>query len=131
MAEGLDAPLETFPESYHPLIAKLVHGRYRQRFINISRANSLFISSDKTITTLTKNVQQELLPPIIDEPQEGDKEPPPPVVPLEVVEQAIQSVATKVNWGIDNGVAVYISVSTHICPFAHEHLGRLCMEMGS
>ena len=40
MAEGLDAPLETFPESYHPLIAKLVHGRYRERFMNISRADS-------------------------------------------------------------------------------------------
>lgn len=73
----------------------------------------LSISSDKTITTLAKNVQQELLPPIIDDPQEDDTEPP-PVVPLEVVEQAIQSVATKVNWGIDNGVAVCVPVSTHI-----------------
>lgn len=35
MAEGVEAPLGTFPESYHPLIAKLVHGRYRERFIHI------------------------------------------------------------------------------------------------
>lgn len=76
----------------------------------------LFISSDKTITTLTKKVQQELLPPTIDELQKDDKEAPPPVVPLEAVEQAIQSVATKVNWGIDNGVAVRISVSTYMMP---------------
>lgn len=76
----------------------------------------LFISSDKTITTLTKNVQQELLPPVIDEPPEDDKKPPPPVVPLEVVEQAIQSVAIRVNWGVDNGVAVYISVATRMTP---------------
>ena len=30
MIESLDAPLETFPKSYHPVIAKLVHGRYSQ-----------------------------------------------------------------------------------------------------
>jgi hypothetical protein len=41
MAEGLDAPLETVPESYHPVIAKLVHGRYAQRFLDTPRANEL------------------------------------------------------------------------------------------
>jgi len=78
---------------------------------------TLFISSsDKTIATLAKSVQQELLPPTIDESQEDDKEPPPPVVPLEVVEKTIQSLATRVNWGIDNGVAVWMSVPTYLAP---------------
>jgi hypothetical protein len=78
---------------------------------------TLFIfSSDKTIATLAKIVQQELLPPTIDESQEDDMETPPPVVPLEVVEKAIQSVATRVNWGIDNGVAVCMSLSTYLVP---------------
>jgi hypothetical protein len=34
MVEGLDAPLGTFPESYHAVIAKLVHGRYSQQFLD-------------------------------------------------------------------------------------------------
>jgi hypothetical protein len=76
-------------------------------------------------------VQQELLPPTIDESQEDDKEPPPPVVPLDVVEKAIQSVATRVNWGIDNGIAVRISISPTWHMIAHEHLGCLRMEVGS
>lgn len=93
---------------------------------------TLFISSsDKTIATLAKNVQQELLPPTIDESQEDDKEPPPPVVPLEVVEKAIQSVATRVNWGIDNGVAVCRLFLPIWQPIAYKHAGCLCVEMGS
>jgi hypothetical protein len=81
--------------------------------------NLCTFSSDKTITTLARNVQQELLPPAIDESQEDDKEPPPSVVPLEVVEKAIQSVATRINWGIDNGIAVRVHVFTYM---AHDYL---------
>ena len=89
------------------------------------------LSSDKTIATLAKIVQQELLPPTIDESQENDKDPLPTVVSLDAVEKAIHSVATRVNWGIDNGVAVCLSLSTYIVPIAHEHLGGLRMEVGS
>src|SRR5258706_14489019 len=88
-------------------------------------------SSDKTIATLAKNVQQELLPPTIDESQEDGKETPPTVVPLEVVEKAIQFVATRVNWGLDNGVAVCRLFSQIWHPIAYKHPGCLCMEMGS
>ena len=132
MIEGLDAPMETFPESYHPVIAKLVHGRYSQWSLVTPHVGNFFISSsDKTIATLAKNVQQELLPPTIDESQEDDKEPPPPVFPLEVVEKAIQSVATRVNWGIDNGIAVCRLFPPIWHPIAYKYLGCLCMEMGS
>ena len=133
MIESLDTPLETFPKSYHPVIAKLVHGRYSQRFLVAPHVGDLCISSsDKTIATLAKNVQQELLPPTIDESQEDDKETSPPVVPLEVVEKAIQFVATRVNWGIDNGIAVCRPFSPIPIwnSIAYKHPGCLCMEMG-
>ncbi|KAI0807211.1 hypothetical protein C8Q74DRAFT_46269 [Fomes fomentarius] len=74
-------PLTAVPDEHRPVIAKLVH------------------ESDKTLQALCKHVQQELLP-AVDEDEEEDSTIP-AVLPLETVESAIQTVARRVNYGLD------------------------------
>lgn len=55
--------------------------------------------SDKTLQALSKHVQQQLLP-AVDEDEEEDSTA--AILPLDTVEDAIKSVARRVNYGLDN-----------------------------
>ncbi|TBU32249.1 hypothetical protein BD311DRAFT_714705 [Dichomitus squalens] len=75
------SPLTAVPDEHKPVIAKLVH------------------ESDKTLQALARHIQQELLP-TMDEDEEEDATH--AVLPLATVEDAIKSVARRVNYGLDN-----------------------------
>ncbi|EIN03604.1 hypothetical protein PUNSTDRAFT_123204 [Punctularia strigosozonata HHB-11173 SS5] len=77
-----DPQLGTVPEEYLPLIAKLVQ------------------ESDKAISALTKSIHQILLPPH-EEDEEGPSVKPRVPISAYAVEKAINSVATRVNYGLD------------------------------
>ncbi|RPD65935.1 hypothetical protein L227DRAFT_606090 [Lentinus tigrinus ALCF2SS1-6] len=74
-------PLSAIPDEHRPVIAKLVH------------------ESDKTLQALSKHIQQELSPAIDEDEDEGSNMP--TILPLETVEEAIKSVANRVNYGLD------------------------------
>ncbi|KAI8998819.1 hypothetical protein BD414DRAFT_433013 [Trametes punicea] len=78
--EAKQPPLTAIPDESKPVIAKLVH------------------ESDKTLQALSKHVQQQLLP-VVDEDEDDDTTA--AILPLQVVEDAIKSVATRVNYGLD------------------------------
>ncbi|OSD02875.1 hypothetical protein PYCCODRAFT_1435163 [Trametes coccinea BRFM310] len=78
--EGKEPPLSVIPDEHQPVIAKLVH------------------ESDKTLQALSKHVQQQLLP-AVDEDEEEDTTS--SILPLETVEDAIKSVAKRVNYGLE------------------------------
>ncbi|KAI0670574.1 hypothetical protein C8Q78DRAFT_1145923 [Trametes maxima] len=78
--EAKEPPLSAVPDKHKPVIAKLVH------------------ESDKTLQALSKHVQQQLLP-AVDEDEEEDTIP--TLLPLEAVEEAIKSIAKRVNYGLD------------------------------
>ncbi|KAI0721577.1 hypothetical protein C8T65DRAFT_799984 [Cerioporus squamosus] len=75
-------PLNTIPDEHKPVIAKLVH------------------ESDKTLQALSKHIQQELSPAVDEDEEEDCKTP--TILPLETVEEAIKSVAKRVNYGLEN-----------------------------
>ncbi|KAI0637175.1 hypothetical protein C8Q77DRAFT_1190004 [Trametes polyzona] len=79
--EAKEPPLDSIPDEHRPVIAKLVH------------------ESDKTLQALAKHVQQQLSP-AVDEDEEEDNTA--SVLPLEAIEDAIKSVAKRVNYGLDN-----------------------------
>ncbi|KAF9646857.1 hypothetical protein BDM02DRAFT_3188474 [Thelephora ganbajun] len=90
-------PLETIPEAYNPLIAKLVH------------------ESDKTLQTLAKHIQSQLLPSDIDEDDEDSggrhvSEQLPPCC----VESAITHVAIRINYGAES-MPNQAKVPAHLC----------------
>ncbi|KAH9854026.1 hypothetical protein C2E23DRAFT_819256 [Lenzites betulinus] len=76
-------PLTEISDEHKPVFAKLVQ------------------ESDKTFQALSKHVQQQLLP-AVDEDEEEDTTA--PILPLETVEDVIKSLATRVNYGLDNPV---------------------------
>lgn len=93
-------PLTTVPDEYRPVIVKLVHERYALTIQPGPSARSDRVThSDKTLQALCKHVQQELSP-AVDEDEEEDSTIP-AVLPLETVESAIQTVARRVNYGLD------------------------------
>ena len=55
--------------------------------------------SDKTLQVLAKHVQQELLP-AVDEDSEEESDIP-AILPLNVIEDAVKSIASRVNYGLD------------------------------
>lgn len=69
------------------------------RILPTSRPSSSFSRSDKTLSALSKHIQQELLP-TMDEDEEEYRTP--TILPLEVVEHAVKSVAKRVNYGLDS-----------------------------
>ncbi|KAL1947649.1 hypothetical protein VTO73DRAFT_13373 [Trametes versicolor] len=79
--EAKEPPLSKVPEEHKRVITKLVH------------------ESDKTLQALSKHVQQQLLP-AVDEDEEEDSTA--AILPLDTVEDAIKSVAKRVNYGLDN-----------------------------
>lgn len=98
--QNQEPPLQSIPQEYLSLIAKLGHERWvfygsDIQFIDISGS-----FSDKTLAALTKHMQQELIPP-----QEGDEDSmlasAKSVLPLGVVEQAIKSVLHRNNYGLE------------------------------
>ncbi|KAI0340582.1 hypothetical protein BDW22DRAFT_1359974 [Trametopsis cervina] len=80
--EAKDTPLKTIPDEHKPLIAKLVH------------------ESDKTLQALSKHIQHELLP-AQDEDDEDSSSTVSAALPLDVIEKAIKSVASRSNYGLD------------------------------
>ncbi|OCH95613.1 hypothetical protein OBBRIDRAFT_883869 [Obba rivulosa] len=78
-----DPPLAAIPDEHKPLIAKYTH------------------ESDKTLLALTKHIQHELLP-IEDEEDEEASALASKALPLNVVENAIKSVANRNNYGLDS-----------------------------
>ncbi|KAI9064229.1 hypothetical protein FKP32DRAFT_1591658 [Trametes sanguinea] len=78
--EAKEPPLSAVPDEHRPVIAKLVH------------------ESDKSLQALSKHVQQQLLP-AVDEDEEEDTTA--SILPLETVEDAIKSVAKRVNYGLE------------------------------
>ncbi|KAI0781133.1 hypothetical protein BD413DRAFT_21920 [Trametes elegans] len=80
--EAKQPPLEAVPDEHKPVIAKLVQ------------------ESDKTLQALSKHVQQQLLPAVDEEEDEDDTAA--AILPLEAVEDAIKSMAKRVNYGLDN-----------------------------
>ncbi|KAI0361890.1 hypothetical protein OH77DRAFT_1499732 [Trametes cingulata] len=79
--EAKEPPLTSVPDEHKPVIAKLVH------------------ESDKTLQALSKHVQEQLLP-AVDEDEEDDSTA--AILPLSAVEDAIKSVAKRVNYGLDS-----------------------------
>ncbi|KAI0747928.1 chromatin assembly factor 1 subunit A-domain-containing protein [Daedaleopsis nitida] len=75
-------PMTAVPDEHKPVIAKLVH------------------ESDKTLQALSKHVQQQLLPEV--DEYEDDNSDIRAMLPLDTVENAIKSVAKRVNYGLDS-----------------------------
>ncbi|KAI0374685.1 hypothetical protein BV20DRAFT_986430 [Pilatotrama ljubarskyi] len=78
--EAKEPPLSAVPDEHKPVIAKLVH------------------ESDKTLQALSKHVQEQLLP-AVDEDEEDDSAT--AILPLAAVEDAIKSIAKRVNYGLE------------------------------
>ncbi|KAH9946279.1 uncharacterized protein BXZ73DRAFT_86440 [Epithele typhae] len=81
MLEAKEPPLSAIPEEHKPVVAKLVQ------------------ESDKTLQALSKHVQQELLP-VVDEDDE-DATAVPAILPTDVLEAAVRTIAKRVNYGLD------------------------------
>ncbi|KAI0063406.1 hypothetical protein BV25DRAFT_1854444 [Artomyces pyxidatus] len=79
--EKQEPPLSEIPRDHRPLVAKFVQ------------------ESDKTISALCKHIQQELVP--VDDEDDETPDPASRVLPLGTIEEAIVSVARRVNYGID------------------------------
>ncbi|KAH9901194.1 hypothetical protein C8Q73DRAFT_752237 [Cubamyces lactineus] len=79
--EAKDPPLGIVPDEHKPVIAKLVH------------------ESDKTLQALSKHIQQQLLPAMDEDEDEEDIA---AILPLDTVEDAIKSIARRVNYGLES-----------------------------
>ncbi|KAI0041546.1 hypothetical protein FA95DRAFT_1565278 [Auriscalpium vulgare] len=102
--ECQDPPLAAIPLEHKPLIAKFVQ------------------ESDKTINALSKHIQQQLVPAEEDE-EEDTPDHANRVLPLATVEEAILSLAQRVNYGIDviNSVKIPASLSVWRWEVKPEH----------
>ncbi|KAF9466308.1 hypothetical protein BDZ94DRAFT_1319571 [Collybia nuda] len=83
LIEKNSPPLTTIPDEHKPLIAKLAH------------------ESDKTLTALSKHIHHELLP-AQDEDDDYHQGSTSTVLPLGVVEAAINTILQRNNYGLDN-----------------------------
>ncbi|KAI0336329.1 hypothetical protein GY45DRAFT_1315657 [Cubamyces sp. BRFM 1775] len=79
--EVKEPPLDMVPDEHKPVIAKLVH------------------ESDKTLQALSKHVQQQLLPAVDEDEEQDDTA---TILPLDTVEDAIKSIARRVNYGLES-----------------------------
>ncbi|TCD62295.1 hypothetical protein EIP91_007091 [Steccherinum ochraceum] len=79
-------PLDAVPDTYQPLVAKLVH------------------ESDKTIVALAKHVQSQLMP-VQDEDDEEAVQASAAALPLEVLDRAAKTVADRVDYGLETAIA--------------------------
>ncbi|KAI0818944.1 hypothetical protein BC629DRAFT_1579368 [Irpex lacteus] len=77
-----ETPLHAFPDDHRPLVAKMVH------------------ESDKTLQALSKHIQHELLPAQDEDDEEASKTVS-SALPLDIIEKAIKSVATRTNYGLE------------------------------
>lgn len=91
-------PLNAVPDEHKPVIAKLAHERFASR-LGSSTMHSFPISSDKTLQALSKYVQQELSPPVDEDEEENNA---PAILPLDTIEDAVKSLARRVNYGLDS-----------------------------
>lgn len=107
-------PLETIPEAYKPLIAKLVHERSASIHSNVS-SFMMCVTSDKTLQVLAKHVHSQLLPSDIDEDDE-DSEGRHISEQLSQcsVESAIAHVAVRINHGVES-MPNQAKVPAHLC----------------
>ncbi|PPQ75499.1 hypothetical protein CVT24_013356, partial [Panaeolus cyanescens] len=78
-----EPPLIIFPEEHMPVIAKLAH------------------ESDKTLTSLSKYIHQELLPTVDEDDDSGAAIATQAALPVATVENAIKAVLVRNNYGID------------------------------
>ncbi|KAI0003285.1 hypothetical protein BJV74DRAFT_943985 [Russula compacta] len=99
-AQRQEPPLTEIPESYWPLVAKFTQ------------------ESDKTITALSRHIQQELAPDDIDCSAS--------VLPLNAIEDVVKLLATRVNYGIESSLT---KTSAALCVWRwelkQEYLGFL------
>ncbi|OBZ75701.1 hypothetical protein A0H81_04511 [Grifola frondosa] len=79
-----EPPLDAIPDEHKPLIAKLVH------------------ESDKTLPALSKHIQHELLPEQDDDDDDAASKVLALALPYDVVEQAIKSIASRNNYGLQS-----------------------------
>ncbi|KAJ3839465.1 chromatin assembly factor 1 subunit A-domain-containing protein [Lentinula raphanica] len=86
-------PLAAIPDEYQPLIAKLVH------------------ESDKTLPALAKHIHSQLLPSDEDD-DENDASSVALLLPSSIIEDAIQAVAQRNNYGIETDPGVKAAAST-------------------
>lgn len=97
--ERKDPPLTVIPEEHKRVVALLAHERC------VPRTTHHFIQlicpfcSDKSIGVISKHIRQELLP--VQDEDDEDVPDPSTLLPLETIESAIKSVATRVNYGLD------------------------------
>ncbi|EKM55675.1 uncharacterized protein PHACADRAFT_209196 [Phanerochaete carnosa HHB-10118-sp] len=75
-------PLTTIPDDHRPLIAKLTQ------------------ESEKTLTALSKHIQQELLPAQDEDDEEACREIQ-SALPLDVIENSVKATAVRTNYGLD------------------------------
>lgn len=80
-AQHQESPLTQIPESYWPLVAKFTH------------------ESDKTISALSKHIQQELAPD-----DEDDINCSASILPLSVIEDVVKLLASRINYGIESSL---------------------------
>ena len=92
-----EASLTEVPQSYWPLIAKFTQERCAISPPFRSLGKRAF--SDKTITGLSKYIQQELAPDSGDDIESSAS-----ILPLTVIEDVVKRLATRVNYGIDSAL---------------------------
>jgi chromatin assembly factor 1 subunit A len=93
-------PLEIIPDQYNPLIAKLVHERCYISSLHHLFSSHIEVSSDKTLQTLSKYIHHELLPAQLDDEEENSNLSTAKLLPLHIIEVAIKTVASRVNYGL-------------------------------
>lgn len=112
--ERKEPPLTAVPDDHKPLFAKLAHERCAGLPTTPpSVAKYTLRHSDKTVASITKHIQHELLP-AQDEDDEEISKAVLASLPLDVVEDAIKSVATRVNYGLDASTIPNTLVSTKL-----------------
>lgn len=96
--EKQEGALNTIPESFQPVIAKLAFERYANGCPIGSWRGTYVCCSDKAIAGLAKHVRQELLPISDDGAASPDAS---NTFPLSAVEAVIKSIMTRTNYGLD------------------------------
>lgn len=99
--QSRETSLTHIPENYWPLVAKFTQERYTAPM----QTNSPLTwrkrdFSDRTITALSKYIQQELTPD-----DEEDMDNSASILPLNVIEDVVKRLATRVNYGIESSLA--------------------------
>ena len=92
-----EPPLTQIPESYWPLVAKFTQERCAIR--HSSDPGLTHHSSDKTINSLSKHIQQELAP---DDGEDIERSA--SILPLSIIEDVVKLLASRINYGIESSV---------------------------